>query len=256
MTLRKYAFKAGKLLTDNSPTILTAVGVTGTLTTAYLTGKATLRASTILENQVDELYKANKGRYPLTNKETFLLVWKEYIPAAGVAFFTIGCIIGANRIGTRRTAAVVAAYSVLEKGLVEYSDKVVEKWGESKERDLRDEINLDHLRKNPPPDVFIQEGLVWFCEKTTNTYFQSTMERVKRAEVDTNFQILHNDYCTLHDFRDRLKLDRLDGDDEVGWNVDGKLELTITTGTWEERQVPVFIFTYARLPFPLPGHYC
>ncbi len=48
MTFHEFAKRTEKLVADNSPAILTAWGVTGTLTTAYLTGKASFRAADLL----------------------------------------------------------------------------------------------------------------------------------------------------------------------------------------------------------------
>lgn len=262
MTIQSLALRAGRTLHNNSPLILTALGVAGTVTTAYLTGTATVKAVRLLD---EESLERNKDRYhqnptppfvKLDNKEKFLLLYKLYIPAVGTGVMTITCIILATRIGARRAAAVAAAYAVSERTFHEYKDKVIEKIGEKDEKAIRDEIALDNLRRNPPPPDWVAEGLVWFMEATTHHYFQSTMEVVKRAEVDSNFEILHHDYINLSDFRTKLGLPRIDGDDEVGWNTDGKLELNITPGIWEERNLPVFVMSYARLPFPLPGHYC
>ncbi len=75
MTFHELVKKSEKPITDNSPAILTAIGVTGTLTTAYLTGKATFKAAEILQAEFEE-YR------PCTTKEKAQFVWKLYIPAA------------------------------------------------------------------------------------------------------------------------------------------------------------------------------
>ena len=45
MNIKKIVAYTTKLLNDNSPVILTALGVTGTITTAYLAVKATFKAA-------------------------------------------------------------------------------------------------------------------------------------------------------------------------------------------------------------------
>lgn len=136
-----------KLLSDNAPTILTAIGVTGTVMTAALTGRASYRAAEIIA--FEEHQMAESRADSLTPKEKVKLAWKEFVPAVGVGAITIACIIGVNRIGMRRTAALAAAYSLSEKAFDEYKSKVVERLGEGKEQRLRDDIAQDQVNRRP-----------------------------------------------------------------------------------------------------------
>src|SRR5690349_5429579 len=97
-----------KFTADNSPTILTALGAVGTLTTAYLAGKASFKAAQILDDY--DTISIQENRPPLDAKDKVAVVWKLYIPAASTAIVTVTSIILANRIGTRRAAALAAAY--------------------------------------------------------------------------------------------------------------------------------------------------
>src|SRR5690349_16488674 len=140
--------RAEKLAIDNSPALLTAIGVAGTLSTAYLVGKASFKAAALIEQEQARLNLFEKS-HPLENKEKLQLVWKEYAPAIATGALTISCIIGANRIGSKRAAAMAAAYSLSEKAYAEYRDKVVEKIGEKKEQAARDELAQDRVNANP-----------------------------------------------------------------------------------------------------------
>lgn len=233
MTLISIAKRTEKFLADNSPIVLTAIGVTGTITTAYLTGVATFKAADLILVEEDRQYRETVGepRIVLDRKEMFLLVWKEYIPAAGVGVITVACIVGANRIGTRRAAAMAAAYSISEKAFTEYKEKVVEKLGDNKERAIRDEIAQDRVLANPPTgrEILIGRGDILCFDAYTGRYFMSSMEEIKKAQNDTNYEILHNNYCSLGDFYNRLGLPGTSFSEEVGWSSDHMLEVIFST---------------------------
>ena len=80
MSLSQVAKKFEKLLTDNSPVLLTSVGVAGTIATAVLTGKASFEAAKIIDEV--ENNPLTTTDYALETKEKVELVWKLYIPPA------------------------------------------------------------------------------------------------------------------------------------------------------------------------------
>lgn len=212
-----------KLTIDNSPAILTALGVTGTLTTAYLTGKATLRAADLIEHELPRNHEF---------KDEVKLVWKIYIPPATSAAFTICAIIGANRISNRRAAAIATAYSISERAFSEYKEKVIEKVGEKKERAFRDELAQDRVDANPPTDntvIITDNGDVLCYDQFTGRYFKSSMEALKRAENEINHQIIHDGYASVSDLYYILGLPITAFSDEVGWNQDRMLEIVYST---------------------------
>ena len=232
MTLLEIAKRLEKLTIDNSPAILTAIGVTGTLTTAFLTGKASFKAADILR---EEEYKVAHGYIKdcqLQTKEKFIVVWKLYIPAIGTGVLTVTCIIFANRIGTRRAAGLAAAYTISEKAFVEYREKVIEKFGENKERAVRDEVAQDRINRSLVSDrevVIIGDGEVLCFDAFSGRYFNSTMETLKKAQNDINYTILSDSYASLGDFYGRVGLSTTPYSEEVGWTTDLQCELKFST---------------------------
>jgi uncharacterized protein DUF6353 len=227
MNLSDLAKKLSKFTVDNSPAILTAIGVAGTLTTAYLTGRASFKVAPILERESSE--------NPLEPKEVFYLTWKAYLPAAGSAVATIVCIILAQRIGMRRTAALAAAYAISEKAWDEYKDKVIEKIGENKEREVRDELAKDKITGSPVSEmIIIGAGSVLCFETFTGRYFLSDMETLRKAQNDLNYKVQNDYYASLTDFYNLIELPRTDYSDEVGWNSDKLLELEFSTQLTED----------------------
>lgn len=234
-----------KLVVDNSPTILTAIGVTGTLTTAYLTGRASIKAAEILIDAETRL----PGR-ELTSQEKVRLVWKLYIPAVGTAVVTIAAIIGANRIGTRRAAALAAAYSVSEKAFEEYRTKVIEKLGERKEEAVRDEIAQDRVKRDPVDDrtvIVSGRGEVLCYEAYTGRYFKSDMETLRKAENDINRQVIHDGFASLGDFYDLVGLPKTSVSDEIGWTSEKPLEIHFSS-VLSNDNIPCISIEYRGVP--------
>jgi hypothetical protein len=234
--------------------ILTAVGATGVVATTVLTAKASFKASEAIWNaQYIEDDKANgdpdKLRM-LDTKEKVALVWKNYIPAAATLTLTISSIVFANQIGTRRAAAIAAAYGVSEKAFSEYKEKVVETLGKNKDRDIRDSVAQDRVTKNPPPanQVFVNDESKVLCyESYTGRYFQSSMEDLKAAQNNLNYQINNNYYASLSDFFDLIGLERTKLSDEVGWNSDELLEVNFSTAITEHHK-PCLVLDFKVVP--------
>lgn len=221
MTLSELIKRSGKLAIDNSPTILTAIGVTGTLTTAFLTGRASLKAGALLSvRAIDHIHNDE----PMPDwKEFTKTYWKLYIPAALAASATVAVIIAANRVGSRRAAALAAAYSFSEKAFEKYREKVVETIGAKKEQGVQDELARDRIAANPlgSREVIIIGGAESLCHDAfSGRYFTSDVETLHRAENDTNRQILHDGYASLTDLYYRIGLSPTAMSDEVGWTSD------------------------------------
>jgi len=227
-----------KLAIDNSPQILTAIGVVGTVSTAVLAGKAGYRYARILSEQSPWLDR----------REKLELTWKEFIPPATTGVLTVVCILGANHIGTRRAAGLAAAYSLSERAFTEYREKVVERVGVKQEQSVRDEIAQDRVSATPGSREIIISGTKVLClDSYTGRYFESDMETLKKAQNDTNYQILNDMYATLTDFYDRIGLPKTRFSDEVGWSNSELLELEFSTALTDD-QKPCLVITFKASP--------
>lgn len=136
----------------HSPTILFAAGVVGVVATTVLAARATLKLEEVLDETQNDLDKANKASvlHPdeyseNDHKKDVVLIYARtagkmtrlYGPAALVGMASIGCLTGAHLVLNRRNVALTAAYAALDKGFREYRRRVVEEFGEDKDRDLR-----------------------------------------------------------------------------------------------------------------------
>lgn len=257
MTLRSVSKVVEKYATDNAPTLISAVAVSGTFMTAFLTGKATFKAAKKIEERKTELsFFEDAVRPDFETKDKVLLVWKEYIPPAIAVVGTVACIITANSISASRLAGLAAAYKLSEKQYSEYKDKVVEKLGLKDEQTLRDEMHQDAIDRNPPPrsmmisdgegQVLPNTGNVLFREAWTGRYFYSTMETVKAAQNTINYRMISDNYATLSDFYDEIGLANTQESSEIGWNVEQPVELMFTVG--KVNDIPCHVMEYHNRP--------
>lgn len=229
--IAEWAKKASKFTIDNSPSILTAVGVVGAISTAYLTGRAAFEASNLIA------LKEGSEQVVLDTREKTELTWKLYIPAVSSGVMTVTCIIAANRIGSKRAAAMAAAYTITEKAFTEYREKVVEKIGANKEQAIRDEVAQDLVCDHPVAnnEVIVLQGDVLFMDSFSKRYFRSDVEAVKHAQNAVNHMIIHDGYASLTDLYNQLGIPSLPTSNEVGWNADRLLEIEFST-TLESNQ--------------------
>ena len=263
MTLHNLIKRTERVMIDNSPAIMTAVGVVGTLTTAYLTGLATFKAALILTDEDESRYLRFKGgdkegNRPLELKEKVELTWKLYIPALSTAAITCTAIIMANRVSTKRATAVATAYALSERAHDEYRTRVVEKLGKNKESEVRTEMAQARVnRAGESPLVFSDnDGMVMCHDAFSNQFFKSTVEDLRRAVNDVNFQILGNDFATVSDFYAAIDSPDLEGttaSEMMGWNTDRRLELQdpFPTVMYKEK-IPCISVVFESTPMPTP----
>lgn len=239
MSFADIAKRIGQFATDNSTTILTSVGVAGTITTAFLAAKASWEASDIVRLQEADEYNSEQDRREPREvmKDRFRLTWRLYIPAATVGIGTIVCVVGANRIGSKKIAGMTAAAGILERGYDEYKEKVKEKLGERKEGAIHTEIAQKSVDENPPPAHFLENGLELtglpdrnVCQELyTLHYFYTTVEDIRSAVNEFNNMMNHNGTGTLADFYAILDIPVPPFSNYLGWNTDRLLEVEIDT---------------------------
>lgn len=249
MDLVKILKSAEKFTADNAPAILTGAAIAGTLATAYLSVTSTVKA---MDHHGAEIIRAKRfGRPVPEKKEVVLLVWRYYIPPVVTGVLTVGAIVGANHVSTRRATAMAAAYTISERAFTEYKEKVVEKIGEKKEQSYRDEIAQERVEKDPVENkhvIITGNGEVLCYEMFTGRYFSSDMETIRRAENEINHQILHQGYASLNDFYHEVGLPRTSLSEELGWNTDQLLEIKVSA-TLSQDDRPCLAIDYNTQPY-------
>ena len=192
--LAQHANKLKYLLNDNSTTLLSVVGVGGSVATALLTGRATFKAARLIDHEQEVANAAwREGEWDtppheFSKTEKAKLVWHLYLPPIALGVLTVTCIIAAHRISTKQIVALTAAAGISERALTEYKDKVLRS-GAKEDEKIHSDIAQDRVNKFPPSSqvMIAGSGDVLCYDMLTGRYFQSTMEELKRAENKVNY---------------------------------------------------------------------
>lgn len=227
--LKRTIKSAGRVLTKYSPGILTGIGITGMIGATFMAVKATPKALYLIEAKKEESEVEE-----LTPVETIKTCWKCYIPATLTTVLSAVCLIGASTVSTKRNAALATAYSISEAALREYQEKVVEVVGEKKEKAVRDAVAKDQIERDPVTKsevVIIDSNSNTLCyEPLSGRYFKSTIDKIKKAEIKLDRQMIQEMYVSLNDFYWEIGLDGTDLGDKMGWNLSkGYMDLSFSS---------------------------
>lgn len=235
--------KTLKLVKSNAPEILSALAVSGVVTTSYLIGKASFAASEVIRTHEDFAGTPEDPKERI--KERTKHVWRLYVPSGISAGLTIVCIVGANKSGNRQAAAAITAYSITEKAFSEYREKVAEQIGKGKEQAIRDEVAQDAVKHHPVTrEVHITgTGEVMCFEMYTSRYFKSDMETLRKAQNDINAMVVNNLYVTLDEFYDLIGLEHTSMSDKLGWDSDKLMDLRFSAVMGRNNE-PCLAFEY------------
>jgi Family of unknown function (DUF6353) len=234
---------------DNTPLILSVAAGVGTLTTAWLAGKASFTAAEVIQNDEETKppYANSKDQF----KGRAKLVWKLYIPTAISAGCTIVCIASSNRVATKKTLAAHSALAVTQRAFGEYRNKVIDEFGARKDQTIRDDVARKRVVNNPPPEalLIVGSGNVLCCELHNDRYFMSDMESLLTAVNKLNHRLISQGMQSMNDWYDLIGLRHTSLGDEAGW-TDGRLmELDVhAVLTEDNRPCLAFDYNYVR-PF-------
>ena len=227
--LKRTIKSAERVLTKYSPGILTGIGIAGMIGATFMAVKATPKALYLIEAKKEESEVEE-----LTTVETIKTCWKCYIPATLTTVVSAACLIGASTVSAKRNAALATAYSISEAALREYQEKVVEVVGEKKEKAVRDAVAKDQIERDPVTKsevVIIDSNSNTLCyEPLSGRYFKSTIDKIKKAEIKLDRQMIQEMYVSLNDFYWEIGLDETDLGDKMGWNLSkGYMDLSFSS---------------------------
>lgn len=248
MTLAVVAKNAVRGIQSKSPAILTGLAVAGVVSTVVLAVQATPDAL----NRIKNLQEKENGLWikaPLG--ERFRAVWPLYIPTAITGIGTIACIVGAQSVNMRRQAALVGAFTITEGAFQEYREKVVEALGAHKEERVRDAVIQKAVDENPPPSseiVVIGSGNVLCLDSYTGRYFESSMEKIRKAQNDFNEMLLNGEmYASLNEFYHLLELEDTMVGEQVGFATENLLDINFSTAMTSDGR-PCLAMSFRALP--------
>lgn len=168
----------------HSPEILAGVGVVGVVASTVMACKATMKLNDILEEsketrdkirevesnpRYEEQYSHEDAKKDLVINytQTAMKVAKLYAPAVILGSASLGCLLASNDILRKRNAALSAAYMTVDKSFKEYRQRVVDRFGEEVEKEIRYNIKAEEVTST----VVTEDG-----SETTVTETVKTMD--------------------------------------------------------------------------------
>lgn len=265
-SMNGFLSKTGFQLKKHSPEILVVAGVIGVVTSAVMACKATTKVDKIVENtknDIDKVHTAtgvteagesysvedSKKDLTLIYVQTGVKFAKLYGPSVVLGALSITSILASNNILRKRNVALGAAYAAIDKGFKEYRSRVIERFGEEVDRELKynlkakkfDETIIDEetgkekkVKKNgfvvSPADI---SGYARFFEKYTqdedgnsilNPHWESNNEYnlmfIKAQERYANDLLKAKKRVFLNEVYEMLGLPRTKAGQIVGWVYD------------------------------------
>ena len=126
---------------------------------------------------------------------------------------------------------VLARYYIMVKKDKEKAKEVV---GEKKEKAVRDAVAKNQIERDPVTKsevVIIDSNSNTLCyEPLSGRYFKSTIDKIKKAEIKLDRQMIQEMYVSLNDFYWEIGLDGTDLGDQMGWNLSkGYMDLSFSS---------------------------
>lgn len=238
-----YVNRIGAFSEKHAPELLTGLGVTGMLSTIALTVMATIKSVSLLEREKENRIANNDrdddenivglikvpdsknpsfGHYRLPVKDAVQIIWKPCLPAAITGVASVVCLISANAVSAKRSAALTAAYAISETAFRDYRGKVVEMIGNKKEDEIHTAVVQDKINKNPVTNtevIFTGDGTMLCYDVFTGRYFQSDRNSIERAVNEVNRIAMGDGSVTLNEFYDFVGLEHTKLGDALGWEA-------------------------------------
>lgn len=222
INIKELTTKGLNFINKNQSTILTAIGVAGLVSTAVLTGQATVKA----------VRKCDAVQEELSLKERFLLTWRLYIPPVAMGVVSAACIIGAHSSDMKKNAALAGLYTLTEETLQDYRKKVVDRIGEKKEEEVYGEAIQERLDRHPVNEnqiIFTGKGETLCYDSYSGRYFKSDIETLRQIQNDLNHDLLGQMWVPLNDLYFVIGLEPISMGEEIGWTTDELIEMTFNT---------------------------
>ena len=249
--------RVGFQIKKHSPEILLVTGVTGVVTSAVMACKATTKVDAIVEetkksidtihegmeagNICDVEYTEEDGKKDLAIVyiQTGVKFAKLYGPSVLLGLTSIGCILASNNIIHKRNVALSAAYTAIDRSFKGYRSRVIERFGESIDRELRYNIKTQEVKETVVDEETGKKKTVKSTVSVVDPNTYSDYARffdeycagwTKDAEYNLMFLRQQQNYANellksrghlfLNEVYDMLGIDRTKAGNIVGWVYD------------------------------------
>lgn len=248
--------KTGLKMKKHSPEILAVAGVVGVVTSAVMACKATMKVNDILDEtktDIDKIHYAMENPDKLTeeytekdSKKDLAIVYgnavgrliRLYGPSIALGTLSITAMLTSNNILKKRNIALAAAYTTVDKGFKEYRDRVIERFGEELDRELKYNIKAKEIEET----VENEDGTTSVVKSTVNVAdpnYYSEFARffddgctgwskdpeynllfLKHQQNHANEMLKARGYLFLNDVYEMLGIPKTKAGQIVGWYYD------------------------------------
>lgn len=252
------ASKTVMKLKKHSPEILVVAGIAGTVVSAVLACKATTKVAEILDETKGTLdtihegmgtgaingqeYTTEDGKKDtvVVYAQTGMKLAKLYGPAIILGTLSITSILASSNILRKRNVALGAAYAAIDKSFKEYRGRVIERFGEQVDTELKygikakkfEEIEVDPetgKEKKVKKTVMVADPnlqsdyAVYFDSKSRNYETNPDYNRMflKAQQAFANDKLQTRGHLFLNEVLDDLDLPRTPAGQIIGWTKDG-----------------------------------
>lgn len=249
-TFNKVSIKLKK----HSPEILIVAGVVGTVASTVLACKATTKVGKVMDNtkeDIDEIHSAvengvtktgetysvddSKKDLTIVYAQTGVKLAKLYAPSVVLGTLSITSIVASHNILKKRNVALAAAYATVDKTFKEYRSRVVDRFGEEVDKELRYNIKakkVEEIVKDPEtgkekkvkttinvadPDV---NDYARFFDASCAQYEDNmdyNLMYLRAQEQFANDRLKTDGYLFLSDVYEALGIKRTKMSQTVGW---------------------------------------
>lgn len=251
--------RTGLKIKKHSPEILLTAGTVGVVVSGVMACKATLKVNEILDEskqQIDTIHSVaadpnmaekytaedSKKDLAIVYTQTAVKMIKLYGPSVGLGVVSLGCMIGSNRILSKRNVALAAAYTAVDKSFKEYRGRVIERFGKQLDKELRYNIKakeIEEVSKDENDNEVVKKEVVDVIEDDPNNYSPYSIvfddgnegwdpdpERTKFFLIQqqnwANERLKTKGHLFLNEVYDMLGARRTKAGAQVGWVYDEK----------------------------------
>lgn len=253
--------KVGFQLQRKSPELLVGLGIIGAITSAVLACKATTKAGKIIEeanDAISTIHQANengvtnagetyseqdcKKGLAVAYVQTGVKFAKLYAPAVLLGAASVTSILASHNIMKKRNVALAAAYAAVDKSFKDYRGRVLERFGEQVEKELRYNIKAQEIeetvtdgkgkektvkktadvaqagwdpsRYSPYAKIFDESHPDWRKDAEQNLYY------LKALQAQATDKLRSQGHLFLNEVYDMLGFKRTQAGAAVGWIYD------------------------------------
>lgn len=253
--------RTGFKVKKHSPEILLVAGIVGIVTSAVMACKATTKVNEIMEVTADsvavihdgmekgeirgEEYTEENGKKDLSivYTQTGLKLAKLYAPSVALGTISIVSILASHNVMRKRNVALAAAYATIDQSFKDYRGRLIERFGEELDRELKYNIKTQEIEEKVVDDEG-KETTVTRTVKTVDPNMYSEYARVfddgcigweKNAEMNKAFllncqafadrKLKEQGYLFLNEVYEMLGFPKTAAGQVVGWYYDESLEI-------------------------------